>query len=88
MIVAGADQERQTIDHDPLDESHLAFQPPGGRVYSRVVEEGFPETEDLREALLAGGSPATPAEMKSRFEQHLDGLTKGKDPGHVRIVLE
>ena len=32
MIVAGADQERQTIDHDPLDESHLAFQPPGGRV--------------------------------------------------------
>ena len=46
------------------------------------------KTEDLREALLAGGSPATPAEMKSRFEQHLDGLTKGKDPGHVRIVLE
>ena len=43
MIVAGADQERQTIDHDPLDESHLAFQLPGGRVYSRVVEEGFPE---------------------------------------------
>ena len=43
MIVAGADQDRQTIDHDPLDESHLACQPPGGRVYSRVVEEGFPE---------------------------------------------
>ena len=43
MIVAGADQDRLTIDHDPLDESHLAFQPHGERVYSRVVEEGFPK---------------------------------------------
>ncbi len=45
-------------------------------------------TEDLRAALLAGGSPATPAEMKKRFEEYLDGLTKGKEPGKVRIVLE
>ena len=43
---------------------------------------------DLRDALLAGGSPATTAEMRKRFEEYLDGLTKGKEPGKVRIVLE
>jgi hypothetical protein len=46
------------------------------------------KTADLRAALLSGGSPATPAEMKKRFEEYLDELTKGKEPGKVRIVLE
>jgi len=45
-------------------------------------------TDDLRTALLSGGSPAAPAEMKKRFEEYLDELTKGKEPGKVRIVLE
>jgi succinate dehydrogenase flavin-adding protein (antitoxin of CptAB toxin-antitoxin module) len=44
--------------------------------------------EDLRGALLSGGSPTTPTEMRKRFEEYLDGLTKGKEPGKVRIVLE
>jgi len=44
--------------------------------------------EDLRAALLKGGSPVTPAEMKKRFEEYLDELTKGHEPGKVRIVLE
>lgn len=44
--------------------------------------------DDLRAAILAGGSPTTPAEMKKRFEEYLDQLTKGKEPGKVRIVLE
>jgi predicted ATPase len=43
---------------------------------------------DLRTALLSGGSPVTPVEMKKRFEEYLDELTKGKEPGKVRIVLE
>lgn len=43
---------------------------------------------DMRTALLAGGSPVTPAEMKKRFDDYLDQLTKGKEPGKVRIVLE
>ncbi len=43
--------------------------------------------DDLR-AVLLGGSPATPAEMKKRFEEYLDELTKGKEPAKVRIVLE
>ena len=46
------------------------------------------KTEDLRAALLSGGSPATPAEMKKRFDEYLDELVKGKEPGKVRIVLE
>lgn len=43
---------------------------------------------DLRDALLSGGSPVTPAEINKRFTEFLDQLTKGKEPGKVRIVLE
>jgi hypothetical protein len=43
---------------------------------------------DLRHALLSGGSPATPAEMKKRFETYLDDIIRGKEPGKVRIVLD
>jgi len=46
------------------------------------------KTDEIRKALLAGGSPATPGEMKKRFDKYLDELTKGKDPEKVRIVLE
>lgn len=45
-------------------------------------------TEELRSALLSGGSPATLSEMKKRFEDYLDEKAKGKDPNKVRIVLE
>jgi len=45
-------------------------------------------TDDLRAALLSGGSPATLSEMKKRFEEYLDGLAKGKEPGKVRIILD
>ncbi|GBD96914.1 MAG TPA: ATP-binding protein [Nitrospirae bacterium] len=44
--------------------------------------------EDLRAALLSGGSPVTPDEMKKRFEEYLNELARGKEPGKVRIVLE
>jgi hypothetical protein len=43
---------------------------------------------DLHEALLSGGSPATPAEMKKRFEEYMDQVARGKEPGKVRIVLK
>jgi len=43
---------------------------------------------DLRIALLSGGSPATPVEMKKRFDIYIDGLTKGKELEKVRIILE
>lgn len=43
---------------------------------------------DLRDALLAGGSPVTPAEMKKRFDEYLDRVTRGKELQKVRIILE
>jgi len=52
------------------------------------LEKVSVKTVDMRAALLSGGSPATLAEMKKRFEEYLDELTKGKEPGKVRIVLE
>ena len=44
--------------------------------------------EDLKAALLAGGAPASPTEMKTRFERYVDGLAKGEDPASVRVVVE
>lgn len=45
-------------------------------------------TEDIRQALLSGGSPATIDEMTSRFERYLSDQVTGKDRDKVRIVLE
>ena len=42
----------------------------------------------LQQALQVTDGPATPAEMKKRFEEYIDHLTKGKDPAKVRIVME
>jgi hypothetical protein len=44
--------------------------------------------EDLKKALFTDGSPVTVADMKKRFDEYLDDLTKGKEPGKVRILLE
>jgi hypothetical protein len=46
------------------------------------------KTQDLQHALQVEGGPATPTEMKKRFEEYIEQLTKGKDPSKVRIVLE
>lgn len=45
-------------------------------------------TDDLQKALGISEGPAAPAEMKKRFEQYIEQLTRGKDPAKVRIVLE
>ncbi|MBI2939757.1 MAG: ATP-binding protein [Chloroflexi bacterium] len=45
-------------------------------------------TGELKQSLLGGGSPATPAELRRRFEDYLTGLTRGKDPSTIRIVIE
>lgn len=44
--------------------------------------------QELQQALQVSAGSATPAEMKKRFEEYIDQLTKGKDPAKVRIVLE
>ena len=44
--------------------------------------------KDLQIALKVTDGPATPTEMKNRFDEYIDQLTKGKDPAKVRIVVE
>ena len=43
QVIAGSDQDRQAIGHDPLDESHLVLHHSAGGIARRVVQEGFPE---------------------------------------------
>ncbi len=43
---------------------------------------------DLQQVLQNGGGPATPEEIKKRFNEYIDSLTCGKDPAKIRIVLE
>jgi hypothetical protein len=44
--------------------------------------------QELEQKLQSGGGPATPDEMKKRFDDLIDQLVRGKDPAKVRIVLE
>ena len=75
--------EKQALP-DELDQDFIHAL---GEVFSGLQKVSV-KTDNLREALLSGGSPATPAEMKKRFEDYLDELTRGKDSDKVRIVLE
>ncbi|MGI6639089.1 MAG: DUF6079 family protein [Desulfobulbus sp.] len=44
--------------------------------------------DELQQALQVDSGPATPTEIKRRFEEYIDQLTKGKDSAKVRIVME
>ncbi len=44
--------------------------------------------EDIRQALLAGGSPATSEELRRRFETFLTERCKGKEAGKLRFIIE
>jgi hypothetical protein len=46
------------------------------------------DAQDLKRALQAEDGPATPAEMKKRFGEYIDQLTRGKDQAKVRIIME
>lgn len=46
------------------------------------------KAHELQKALQIESGPATPAEIKKRFDEFIDLLTKGKDPAKVRIVIE
>jgi hypothetical protein len=45
-------------------------------------------SEDIRQALLQGGSPATPEDLRKRFESFLNDRCKGKDTTKLRFVVE
>lgn len=44
--------------------------------------------EEIRQALLQGGSPATPDDLRKRFESFLNDRCKGKDTTKLRFVVE
>ena len=44
--------------------------------------------DDIKKALLTGGSPATPEDLRKRFETFLNERCKGKDAGKLRFVIE
>lgn len=43
---------------------------------------------DIKQALLSGGSPATPDDLRKRFEALLSDRCKGKDASKLRFVVE
>jgi hypothetical protein len=44
--------------------------------------------DDIAQALLSGGSPAAPEELRKRFESFLNERCKGKDTSKLRFVVE
>ncbi|MCH1984717.1 DUF6079 family protein [Achromobacter xylosoxidans] len=46
------------------------------------------KTDELRQALLQGGSPATPEELRKRFDALISERGKGKDATKLRFVIE
>jgi hypothetical protein len=45
-------------------------------------------SDDIKAALLRGGSPAKPDELRERFESLLREQCKGKDASKLRFVVE
>jgi hypothetical protein len=45
-------------------------------------------SDDIKNALLRGGSPATPDDLRKRFETFLNDRCKGKDASKLRFVVE
>jgi len=44
--------------------------------------------DEIRDALLAGGSPATPDDLRKRFETFINERSRGKDASKLRFVVE
>ncbi|MFI5457416.1 MAG: DUF6079 family protein [Isosphaerales bacterium] len=43
---------------------------------------------DLLDTLSAGGAPCTIEQLRSRFEEFLQKMTRGKEAAKVRLVIE
>lgn len=44
--------------------------------------------EDVKQALLTGGAPATPEDLQKRFKSFIEDRSKGKDSNKIRFVIE
>jgi hypothetical protein len=52
------------------------------------LEKIIVSSDDIKKALLFGGSPATPDDLRKRFENLLNDRCKGKDSTKLRFVIE
>jgi len=52
------------------------------------LEKIIVTSEDIKKTLLQGGSPATPEDLRKRFETFLKERCKGKDVTKLRFVVE
>jgi len=52
------------------------------------LEKIIVSADDIKQALLSGGSPAAPDELRKRFEAFLNERCKGKDTSKLRFVVE
>jgi hypothetical protein len=44
--------------------------------------------DEIKQALLQGGSPATPDDLRKRFDTFMNERCKGKDASKLRFVIE
>lgn len=56
-------------------------------VLSGLVKVSIKQS-DIQKAIQSGGGAATPDEIKKRFNEYIDKLTRGQDPAKVRMVVE
>jgi hypothetical protein len=82
ILVEAFLKERELPEKLPQDFIQAVQEVLSGLTRVSVTSQG------LRKALLAGGSPATPGDLRKRFEAYVEELTKGHEPEKVRIVLE
>ncbi|MCG7977135.1 MAG: ATP-binding protein [gamma proteobacterium symbiont of Clathrolucina costata] len=52
------------------------------------LEKILVTSDEIKKALLTGGSPATPEDLRKRFESFLNERCKGKDADKLRFVVE
>lgn len=46
------------------------------------------KSDEIKQALLQGGSPCTPHELRKRFDALTSDRSKGKDASKLRFVIE
>lgn len=68
----------------PLDSSFIQALK---EVFSGLIKVAV-NAKDIQKALQIESGSATPLEMKRRFTDYIEQITKGKDPAKVRIVME
>ena len=52
------------------------------------LEKVAVKADEIKQALLQGGSPATPDDLRKRFDTFMNDRCKGKDSTKLRFIIE